>query len=417
MKSRESASNEGQDQVGSSGNQARVLSLFSGAGGMDLGFEGGFDVLSDSVNTSMHPDWVESDHGNGWVRLKPTGLRTVYANDISESARRVWERNFTRRGHASEEFRLGSIVDLVKAHRAGSFTFPEADIVTGGFSCQDFSPAGKRAGFGSGVDHRGRPMTADTPTEESRGMLYRWMKDVISIVRPLAFVAENVGGMASLGDTLNIISEDFADAGYRVSAQTLFGPAYGVPQTRKRIIFVGLRRDALTELPSAVHPSPSHRSPDDRQSELPPYVTTSQALRGLVESELADDPSQRSFSKAKYVSGGYQGQIEICLDRPGPTIRAIHHGQIEFRRLSAEHGGHHTEELNSGLPERRLSVRECARLQTFPDDFEFVVPGSRAERVCMTNAYKAVGNAVPPLLAYHIAMKLKEIWPVVFCGR
>ena len=69
-----------------------------------------------------------------------------------------------------------------------------------------------------------------------------------------------------------------------------------------------------------------------------------------------------------------QGQQEVRLDGIGPTIRSEHHGNIEFRRLSKAHGGKHDEELKKRLKERRLSVRECARIQTFPDDYEFIIP-------------------------------------------
>jgi DNA (cytosine-5)-methyltransferase 1 len=111
-----------------------------------------------------------------------------------------------------------------------------------------------------------------------------------------------------------------------------------------------------------------------------------------------------------------QGQREIALDLPGPTIRAEHHGNIEYRRLSKEHGGMIDEEIKKGLPERRLTVRECARLQTFPDDYEFVVKnhGERKFYINATMGYKMIGNAVPPLLAYHLARRLEEIWDKLF---
>ena len=101
-----------------------------------------------------------------------------------------------------------------------------------------------------------------------------------------------------------------------------------------------------------------------------------------------------------------QGQNEVRMDRPGPTIRAEPHGNIEFRRLSEGHGGRNLDELARGLKGRRLTVRECARLQTFPDDFQFILPG-----VSTTKGYRGVGNAVPPLLAYHIARSIMDIWP------
>ncbi|MBO6253657.1 MAG: DNA cytosine methyltransferase, partial [Bacteroidaceae bacterium] len=111
-----------------------------------------------------------------------------------------------------------------------------------------------------------------------------------------------------------------------------------------------------------------------------------------------------------------QGQIEIKLDGLGPTIRSEHHGNIEFRRLSAEHGGKHTEELNAGLKERRLTPRECALIQTFPPDYRFVIKKNSGNgyHVSSSGAYKIIGNAVPPVLAYHIAMRLQELWPKYF---
>ena len=103
-----------------------------------------------------------------------------------------------------------------------------------------------------------------------------------------------------------------------------------------------------------------------------------------------------------------QGQTEVKLDGLGPTIRAEHHGNIEYRRLSKEHGGTHIDELEAGLPERRLSVRECARIQTFPDDYQFILPKTETHRsVSSSDAYKIIGNAVPPVLAYNIAKNIE----------
>ena len=110
-----------------------------------------------------------------------------------------------------------------------------------------------------------------------------------------------------------------------------------------------------------------------------------------------------------------QGQIEIKLDNIAPTIRSEHHGNIEFRRLNKEHGGQHEEELNQGLLERRLTIRECARIQTFPDDYNFILPKTEnLSSVNASNAYKIIGNAVPCLLAYNIAMNLQNKWSLYF---
>jgi len=107
-----------------------------------------------------------------------------------------------------------------------------------------------------------------------------------------------------------------------------------------------------------------------------------------------------------------QGQIEINLDSIGPTIRAEHHGNIEFRRLSENHGGKNHDELSKGLKERRLTIRECARIQSFPDNYQFYRGGK--DGVSATHAYKLIGNAVPPLLGFHIAKRIEKLWPIYF---
>ena len=108
-----------------------------------------------------------------------------------------------------------------------------------------------------------------------------------------------------------------------------------------------------------------------------------------------------------------QGQTEIKLDSVGPTIRSEHHGNIEYRRLSLEHGGKHIEELERGLTERRLTIRECARLQTFPDDYQFILKKTDQNKsVSASEAYKIIGNAVPCVLAYNIAKNIEEKWNI-----
>ena len=113
-----------------------------------------------------------------------------------------------------------------------------------------------------------------------------------------------------------------------------------------------------------------------------------------------------------------QGQIEIKLDGISPTIRAEHHGNIEFRRLSKKNGGVLNSELSKGLKERRLTVRECALIQTFPPDYEFVIPNKNGRKnsylVSPSKAYKIIGNAVPPLLAYNLAKRIEQNWKLYF---
>ena len=408
----------------------RVLSLFSGCGGMDLGFEGGFIANAKSFSTDS--PFVERVVRNGWVMLKRTDFTTVFANDILTEAETAWTTYMSRFGHTSEMFHRVSIVDLVKMHNNGVDVFPrDIDVVTGGFPCQDFSVAGKRKGFDSDKNDMGVKRNENAPSEETRGKLYYWMKQVIDIVRPKVFVAENVKGLVNLGDVKDIIQRDFASAdgnGYIVlPPQVLNAGNYGVPESRERVIFIGIRKDVLrTEALAALtsesipeeydpYPRPTHAG-NTAQPGLLPKVTTYDVLKYLPEPADAVDPSQRIYSKAKFQTNGSQGQTEIKLDGLGPTIRSEHHGNIEYRRLSAEHGGKHIAELNNGMQERRLTPRECALIQTFPPDFRFVMHAKdgRKYRLSSSGAYKVIGNAVPPVLAFNIAMRLQNLWDKYF---
>lgn len=412
-------------------NKLRVLSLFSGCGGMDIGFEGGFICHRKSINPKN--DWIEESLNTNWVRLKETNFRTVFANDILVEAKATWFSYMSRRGHSSESYRLESIVDIVKRHQNGFNEFPEnIDIVTGGFPCQDFSIAGKRKGFESQKDHNGKKREKSIPSEETRGKLYFWMKQVIDITKPKIFIAENVKGLVNLGDVKNIIQQDFASAddnGYIVlTPQVLHAADFGVPESRERVIFIGIRKNALR--PEALkaleneilspeynpYPTPTHAFSNEKEGLIEPVVC-GDVFQGLLEPDFSSDLSQKYYSKAKYMGSHCQGQKEISLNKIGPTIRSEHHGNIEFRRLSLEHGGTIEQELSAGLPERRLTPRECALIQTFPPDYSFVryKPYSKSKfTVSSSGAYKVIGNAVPPILAYNIAMRIQTLWNLYF---
>ena len=389
-----------------------VLSLFSGCGGMDIGFEGGFSCLSRSVNTNMHPDWIAENRGE-WAMLKKTGFKTVFANDIRPDAKMAWTSYFSKRiDNAEAIYHIDSIVDLVKQAESGRKIFPDnVQVVTGGFPCQDFSVAGKRNGFNSQKSHNGGALNINEPSVESRGQLYIWMRNVVSLTKPMIFIAENVKGLINLNDAKKIIEKDFADAaegGYIViPAKVLQAADYGVPQSRERVIFYGFRKSALNVnaakaltkkcIPKEYdpYPLPTHAYSMDKTDLLYSPVTCAEALKGLEEPDVSDDLSQKNFSKAKYMGKHCQGQTEIKLNSISPTIRSEHHGNIEYRRLSAEHGGQHFDELKCGLFERRLSVRECARIQTFPDDYQFIIPKSGSNvSVSSSDAYEM------PSLAY-----------------
>lgn len=412
----------------------KVLSLFSGCGGMDLGFEGGFSVLKSSVNENLKPNFIEKNLKNGFVQLRKTKFKTVFANDILPDARNAWVNFFTKRGHNAEDFYQDSIVDLVKMYRSGTNVFPDdVDVVTGGFPCQDFSLAGKRNGFNSHKNHKGEIINDKTASVETRGQLYMWMKEVIEITQPKIFIAENVKGLVNLGDVKSIIQSDFSSAngnGYIVlDPQVLHSADYGVPQSRERVIFIGIKKSALTEtalyelqkkvISEKYNPYPQQTHAYSNAGEnLKPFVQLKDIFKNLEEPENSNDLSQKAYSKAKFMGKHCQGQTEIKLSNISPTIRAEHHGNIEFRRLSKENGGLHDEELKKGLKERRLTVRECALIQTFPPDYEFVIENKNGRKgsflVSPSQAYKIIGNAVPPLLAYNLATRIEEVWDLYF---
>lgn len=418
-----------------------MLSLFSGCGGMDIGFEGGFKILKATLNDEISQDWIDKEDDK-YFYLKETLFQTKFANDISSHAKIAWDDYFSKKddSHSKETFKVGSIVDVVKEYKNGNKNlFPKnIGIVTGGFPCQDFSVSGKRNGFNSHKDHNGHIIKDDIPTDETRGKLYMWMKEVIEITLPNIFIAENVKGLANLGEVKSIIQSDFSDIngdGYLVlTPKVLHAGNYGIPQSRERIFFIGLKKSSLTkkalkelskeEISDDYSPYPlathrvngeMHFSSYDKQ--MTNVTTCGNVLLDLKEPEDSSDLSQIHFSKAKFMGKHCQGQKEINLEKISPTIRAEHHGNIEFRRLSPINGGNYFEELKSGKKERRLTLRECARIQTFPDDFNFVLPSNEERKrfsLSPSQGYRLVGNAVPPLLAYHIAKKIESNWSFYF---
>ena len=188
----------------------KIASLFSGCGGMDLGFEGGFDAHKSSLT---HNELLTYDKFNsqGFIKLGELPFETVFACDVNQKAKLAWENYFSKRRNVNDIYQVKSIVDIVKEMRNGSYAeLRDINVVTGGFPCNDFSVAGKRLGFNSDKSHQGNKKIIqgdDDPTVENRGMLYYWMREFISETRPKVFYAENVKGLVSLGNAVDIISK------------------------------------------------------------------------------------------------------------------------------------------------------------------------------------------------------------------
>ncbi len=300
----------------------KVISLFSGCGGMDLGFLGGFDAHS--------------------KKYKRNPFEIIWANDFNEHACKTYTKNI---GPHIRHGDIWSLIDEIPT---------EADLVIGGFPCQDISVNGK----GAGVDGK-------------RSGLYRAMVEVVSRVQPKMFVAENVKGllMKHNKSSLDRVLTDFKGLGYEVTFELYHAADYGVPQTRERVIIVGRKPEVAEFTP----PKPTH-SKDQ-------HVTARQAIADLEDRD--EDPSFNHVWSRANVSGE-QGNRRLIADRPGYTIRAECHGNIQFHYAL----------------QRRISMREAARFQSFPDNYVFDSKLRETER--------QVGNAVPPVLAWHIARSVEN---------
>jgi DNA (cytosine-5)-methyltransferase 1 len=290
---------------------------------MDLGFKGGFKFL-----------------GSNYPR---NPFKIIWANDFNQAACRTYRRNI------GPEIVAGDIWEHLSSMPAS------ADVIVGGFPCQDISVNGKGRGI-SGV----------------RSGLYRAMVEAVRRIRPKAFVAENVKGllMKHNAESLKTVLRDFSALGYEVSYNLYQCASYGVPQSRERVFIVGT-------LPGAERFTPPPPVLDEDR-----WITASAALDDLKHHE-PDAEFSHIWSVAK--KSPDQGSRRLNASRVGYTIRAECHGNIQF----------HYE------IDRRISMREAARIQSFPDKFIFDAKLRETER--------QVGNAVPPVMAWHVARRLAEI--------
>lgn len=308
----------------------KVVSLFCGAGGLDLG-------------------------------LQLAGLEIIWSNDNFDDAVSTYSKN------------IGNHVDARDINHVESKDIPDCDVVVGGFPCQGFS----HANTGRHID-------------DSRNQLYTQMVRVIKDKKPKFFIAENVKGIVSLGkgEVLKTIIKDFSEVGYNTYWKVLNSADYGVPQKRMRFVMLGIRKD-LGEVEPFFPPHPSHSDPkNSMESNLHPWVTAGDALKHLPDPDTENDVLNHKYSKYKLRFNGYIGHRFIDPNKPAPTVTG--RGDAKGGVVVLHHPNN----------ERRMSARELAAIQSFPDSYEFMGNNS--------SAYRQIANAVPPLLGKAIGEMLME---------
>lgn len=341
-------------------NKHTVIDLFCGCGGLSLGFEqAGYNVLlgidnwDDSLVTFRH------NHKNSDTIC--ADLMNLNPKDVDK---KIGERH--------------------------------VNVIIGGPPCQGFSIAGKRI------------------IDDDRNKLYKSFVNMVAYFKPNAFVLENVPNILTIGDGIikRAIISDFEKLGYTVTTKVLLASDYGVPQNRRRAIFVGLLNGKEFVFPQATTKQ---------------RVTTEEALSDLPENSLPDGKKHPSSPQSEYQilirknsEGVYNHDITIHTEQTKRIISMVPDGgnyknlptelqntrkvHIAWTRLNSKAPSitidtghrHHFHYMYNRIP----TVRESARIQSFPDTFIFM--GSK------TSQYKQVGNAVPPLLAKAIAEQLKS---------
>ncbi len=305
-----------------------LVSLFSGAGGLDMGFEN-------------------------------KGFQTIWANDIDKDACN------THKKWSSAKVVQGDI---------GKIDFsdiPYSDVIAGGFPCQGFSLAGPRK------------------LDDSRNILYRYFVKLVELKKPKIFIAENVKGILTLGNgkIIDAIINDFANKGYSVVPTLINAADYGVPQDRYRVIIVGVRKDLGI---SFAFPKPVEEK-----------ILLKDVLRSLPE------PSNNEICCAPYSSRYMSRNRKRKWDDVSFTIPAmakqvaLHPSSPDMIKMSADNWT-----FGNGQT-RRLSYKEAAAIQTFPNNMTFCGD--------LTSKYKQIGNAVPVKLAEVVAERiynLLECWDI-----
>jgi DNA (cytosine-5)-methyltransferase 1 len=331
-------------------NNKRVVSLFAGCGGLDLGF-------------------------------RKAGFDTIWANEYDKEIWETYEKN-----HKDTYLDKRSILNIK------SNEVPDCIGIIGGPPCQSWSEAGAQRGI-----------------NDARGQLFFDYVRILKDKQPLFFLAENVSGMLAEkhSDALLGIINAFSESGFELSISLLNAHDYGVPQTRKRVLIVGYNHSIGKKF---IFPKQEKYKP-----------TLKDAIWDLKDNTLPALNKNKSngirclFPNHEYMIGGfstiYMSRNRVrSWDEPSFTIQAggrhapIHPQAPKMIRVETDKFKFSEESLSLY---RRLSIRECARIQSFPDDFIFYYNK-------LASAYKMIGNAVPVNLAFHIA---KQIYEELFADK
>lgn len=343
-----------------------VIDMFSGCGGLSRGFmDAGYDILIGIDHEKIALETFEYNHG------KAIGFQ----GDLSKRE---------------------TLLDVARILRT-----KKVDVIIGGPPCQGFSLTGTRQ------------------EDDSRNSLFQSMVEAVKLFQPKAVVIENVPGLVTLydGKAKKAILDQLGSLGYTINFKTLYAPDYGIPQIRKRVFFVGLKNGKEFNFPEPILTQEN-------------YITCEEAINDLpsLENDLGKDevqysvapqsPYQEHMRKNSTVLFNHVGTAHtemvkevISLVPEGGNHKDLPEGIGTSRKFNVAWTRYHSQKPSNTIDtghrnhfhykwNRVPTVRENARLQSFPDDFIF--KGNK------TQQYRQVGNAVPPLLGFHLAKALKK---------
>lgn len=331
----------------------KILSTFTGAGGLDIGFHGGFRFL-DKYYSELP-------------------FETVVASDINLDACHTLSAD-------NKYFKDTDVIcaDITKydyKQIKGDF-----DVLLGGFPCVTFSVVGKQAGI----------------TDNKNGQLYESYAKYVEYFRPKVFLAENVKGIlsANKGEAVKIIKQRFEIQGYKLKVFLVNFADFGVPQLRQRVLFIGVRDDIKTEF---IPPEFTN---------LNNHVTVQEAFKGITKdmpnNELLNTTA-RTTAMLKLIppGGNYKDLIGTPYQVKGlmsNIYRRLKADEPSYTMIASGGGGTWTYHYDEPRP---LTNRERARIQTFPDDLIF--------KGTTTEVRRQIGNAVPAVGIYHFARRIADV--------